>query len=240
MRDVLIIPLNDEESLVIASDNSGAIGLRDMDAVHVPYDIVSYYCLRVAVMECMSAGAQPFAVTVQNFCGEEAWLPLLKGINRGIEELSLEGIQINGSTESNFNLVQSAIGITVLGKRKNAVSDSHLYYSEQTKLAVIGTPLVGDEVVQREAEVAPLSVFKQLCSMESVVIMPVGSKGILSELNQLFSNQTIDWTDKETCLDVNKSSGPSTCFIIAFPIDKEAKIKSIANQYFHEIYERGN
>lgn len=238
MRDVLIIPFNREESVIVASDNSGAIGLKEMDAVLVPYETVAYYCFRVAVMECMSAGGEPFAVTVQNFCGEDAWLSLLNGINRGVEELSLEGIQINGSTESNFNLLQSAVGITVLGKKKNAALDNHLYYSEQMKLAVIGTPLVGDEVIEREAEVAPLSVFKQLCSMEAVVIMPVGSKGILSELNQLFANQTFDYAEIETSLDIYKSSGPSTCFIIAFSIEKEAEIKSIANQYFHEVSER--
>lgn len=235
MRDVLTIPFNNEESVIVASDNSGAIGLKSMDAVHASYETVAYYCFRVAVMECMSAGGEPFAVTVQNFCGEDAWLSLLNGIHNGVKELGLEGIQITGSTESNFNLLQSAVGVTVLGKKKNISLDNRLYFSEQTKLAVIGTPLIGDEVVEREAEVAPLSVFKQLCSMEDVIILPVGSKGILSELNNIFTNRKFDGISIKTSVDIYKSSGPSTCFIIAFPIGKIDDIKEIASKYFHEI-----
>ena len=32
-RDVTLITLNDSEALVLASDNSGGIGLKDMDMV---------------------------------------------------------------------------------------------------------------------------------------------------------------------------------------------------------------
>ncbi|QED46349.1 hypothetical protein [Cytobacillus dafuensis] len=235
MRDVLIIPFNGEESIVLASDNSGAIGSKDMDFVHVPYEKVAYYCFRVAVMECMAASAQPFAITVQNFCGEDAWSLLLNGINQGIDELGLEGIQINGSTESNFTLLQSALGITVLGKKNHVVSLDPLLYSEETKLGVIGSPLVGDEVVERAAEIAPLALFKRLCDMRGAVLLPVGSKGILAEINRLFSNQSFDGTEIKTNLDIHKSSGPSTCFIAVFPPAMEREIKMVAGPYFHGI-----
>ena len=42
-RDVTLIALNDSETLVLASDNSGGIGLKDMDMVKTPYDVVAYY-----------------------------------------------------------------------------------------------------------------------------------------------------------------------------------------------------
>ena len=35
-RDVTLIALNDSETLVLASDNSGGIGLKDMDMVKTP------------------------------------------------------------------------------------------------------------------------------------------------------------------------------------------------------------
>ncbi|MEH7389554.1 ATP-binding protein [Bacillus sp. JJ1503] len=235
MRDVLIIPFNGEESLVMASDNSGGIGLKEMDEVQVPYETVAYYSFRVAVMECMAAGGKPFAVTVQNFCGEHAWNLLMDGINRGIEELGLEGIQINGSTESNFSLVQSAVGLTVLGKVKNDTVDHSLKFSEETMVAVIGKPLVGNEVVELEAEVAPLSLFKQFCLLEGVILLPVGSKGILYEMNQLFVNRTFRETEIAADLDVKKSSGPSTCFLAAFSQEKKEDIKAAAGPYFHKV-----
>ncbi len=237
MRDVLIIPFNKEESLVLASDNSGAIGLRDMDAVHVPYEMVAYYCFRVAVMECMAAGAEPFAVTLQNFCGDSAWQALEKGIQRGITELQFEDIQLNGSTESNFTLIQSAVGITVLGKKKNniAVKSVTNFDPKEIGIAVIGTPLVGNEVIEREIDVAPLALMKQLSARQDVITWPVGSKGILHEINRMFPNQTFSSEEIKTSVDIEKSSGPATCFLVVFSEEKRGVIQSVVGEYFHEI-----
>ncbi|KOP79599.1 ATP-binding protein [Cytobacillus solani] len=233
MRDVLRIPFNSEESIVIASDNSGAIGLKSGDAVKVPYEMVSYYSFRVAVMECMAAGAEPFAVTLQNFCGDEAWQALIDGIRKGLAELELDGVSITGSTESNFSLSQSAIGITVLGKTRENMYEP--VYSDQTMLAVIGVPLVGNELVEREEEAAPLSLFKKICSLTDVVTMPVGSRGILSELNGLFLNKVFTEPEIHTSLNLLKSSGPSTCFIAAYPEGKKDEVMALAGRYFYEL-----
>ena len=48
------------ETLVLASDNSGGIGLKDMDMVKTPYDVVAYYGFRVAVMEWIALGEHLF------------------------------------------------------------------------------------------------------------------------------------------------------------------------------------
>ena len=71
-RDVTLIALNDSETLVLASDNSGGIGLKDMDMVKTPYDVVAYYGFRVAVMECIASGGAPISVVLHNFCGDES------------------------------------------------------------------------------------------------------------------------------------------------------------------------
>lgn len=233
MRDVLQIPFNSEEFVVIASDNSGAVGLKDADAVKVPYDMVSYYSFRVAAMECIAAGANPFAVTMQNFCGEEAWAALISGVEKGLRELALEEVSITGSTESNFALSQSAIGVTVLGKTKRKMCGPK--YSDQMRMAVIGVPLVGNELVEREEEAAPLSLFKQICGLSDVVTIPVGSKGILFELNSLFSNKRFAAPEIHTSLDLLKSSGPSTCFIAAYPERKKDEVMALAGRYFYEL-----
>jgi hypothetical protein len=233
MRDVLHIPFNSEESVVIASDNSGAIGLKKEDAVRVPYEMVSYYSFRVAAMECIAAGGDPFAITLQNFCGEDAWQALIDGIRKGLAELELDGVSITGSTESNFSLNQSAIGITVLGKTREKLCEP--MYSEQTRLAVIGVPLVGNELVEREEEVVPLSLFKQICALPDVFTIPVGSKGILSELNGLFLNKVFTEPEIHTSLNLLKSSGPSTCFIAAYPEGKKDEVMALAGRYFYEL-----
>ncbi|WP_026580715.1 hypothetical protein [Bacillus sp. J33] len=237
MRDVLSFPFNSEEVIVVASDNSGAIGEKEQDSVKVPYETVSYYSFRVAVMECLSAGAEPFAVTLQNFCGDNAWDRLLKGIKRGAGELGLMDLQITGSTESNFTLHQSAVGLSVLGKKQGKVHTEPIIYTNQANIAVIGSPLVGGELIEREAEAAPLKLFQVINTIDEVLTLPIGSKGILNELNGLFSNMTFKDNDLEGDLDLWKSAGPSTCFAAVYPNKKAEEIRKLAGRYFHILKE---
>lgn len=232
MRDVVEIPINGKGSIVVACDNSGAIGMKPGDVIHVPYETVAYYSFRVAVMECMAAGAEPFTVVLQNFCGEMAWEPLKKGIDKGLNELGIESLEVTGSTETNFSLEQSAIGVTVLGMRKPS-KKTIVDVTEQIDVAIIGLPLVGNEVIEEEAEIAPLSLFNKFCSIEDVVLMPVGSKGVFHELNKLFPNSA--FIAGECKVDLYKSSGPSTCFIAVYPKRMKSKVVSIAGRYFNEL-----
>jgi hypothetical protein len=234
MRDVQLLKMG-KETLVVASDNSGAIGLKKLDAVQVPYDIVGYYTFRVAAMECYSAGAIPEAVILQNFCGEDAWEGLVKGITRGLFELDVPDIPINGSTESNFSLVQSAVGLSVLGKRVSQVPLSAIPFLKDTKVAVIGLPLVGNEVIELETEVAPLRLVKELSQLDDAILLPVGSKGILYELNRLFSNRNFLKSDVTSVINLEKTSGPSTCFLIAFPAEVGLMVKELSGHYYHEL-----
>src|SRR5699024_3543619 len=117
-EDTLIIPFNDQEELVIASDNIVAIGMKSLDDVTIPYNVVSYYAFRVVYMDCFEAGVKPFAISLMNFNGDEVWEELLHGIDKGVNELQIHDLPITGSTETNFTLQQSATSITILGKRE--------------------------------------------------------------------------------------------------------------------------
>ncbi|MDF2788993.1 MAG: hypothetical protein K0S80_2091 [Neobacillus sp.] len=234
MRDIITIPLNNEESLIIASDNSGGIGMKAGDHVQVSYETIAYYSFRVAAMECIATGGEPFSVVLHNFCGDNTWNELVNGIQKGLAELKLEDVPITGSTESNFDLQQSAVGLVVLGKL--AISKiSEKAFSNDFKFAVIGSPLVGNEVIDNKDQVVPLSVFLEVTKIREILVWPVGSKGILYELNQMFTNIEFTKDMLNTNLDVLKSSGPSTCFIIAFEQDQEEALKKIANAFYHSI-----
>ncbi|EIJ79892.1 hypothetical protein PB1_05992 [Bacillus methanolicus PB1] len=234
MRDVAIVPINENESLVIAADNSGGIGMKDSDHVKVSYDILSYYSFRVAVMECMAAGANPVSVAMQNFCGDDAW-PLLKsGVERGLNELGINGISITGSTESNFSLLQSALGMVVVGRKERDHYPAWLM--REVDVAVIGFPLVGEEVVDYQERIAPLSLFKWFCEQEEVeAVFPVGSRGIMYELQQLFHGRQIEEKQVSCRLDLLKSSGPATCFLVAFRPEVEEKLRRKAGELFHPV-----
>lgn len=231
-RDVAVIPINSKDEIVIACDNSGAIGSKPMDEVSAPYEMVSYFSFRVAWMECTSAGATPFSVIIQNFCGDEAWASLVLGIKRGIKEIGISQLPITGSTETNFTLIQSAVSMTILGKRTKRV-EKPFFFTEQLKVAVIGSPLVGSGVIDQEDKIAPLKLFQWFCEQDEVMhVMPVGSKGVLVELEQIFAGQSLQF---ESDIDLQKSSGPSTCFIAIYPRDENERIEWKAAEWYHQV-----
>ena len=232
-RDVAVIPLNKEEELVIATDNSGSTGMREHDDVKVPYDIVAYFNFRVAWMECVAAGAVPFAVVLHNFSGETAWPQLVKGIQHGMQELAIKDLEITGSTETNFSLMQSAVGMSIIGRRKIEWEEGIYSGMAKMKAAVIGKPLVGNEVIDKKYAIAPLKLFQWVANQPDVLsLLPVGSKGILYELEHLFADRLWQFTAE---VDMQKAAGPATCFIVVFKGSARKKIKEKAADLFHEV-----
>ncbi|MGW6383273.1 ATP-binding protein [Peribacillus butanolivorans] len=228
MNDSLILPFTESQSLVVSCDNSGGIGLKEKDLVQVPYEVVGYFSFRVAVMECLAAGGSPMTVVLHNFCGDEAWEALKIGVMKGMDEIGLD-LSITGSTESNMPLLQSAIGLMVIGKRRNErVMKSIL----QRKMALIGRPLVGEEVMKQQEWIAPLSLYKSLCELEEVQVLPVGSKGIANEWKHLDPSGEGVSAHIRSQVDIEKSSGPSTCFLIAYPEHLEDEIKLQSGSFF--------
>lgn len=233
MRNAITIPFTKEETLVITTDNSGGIGMMEQDKVKVPYEVVSYYLFRVAIMECIAARATPISVVLHNFCGEEPWDSLTSGVKKGLTELGLEDVGITGSTESNFPLHQSALSINVIGKKPNTSLETE-FSTEDSTVALIGLPLVGDEVTHSPSEIAPLSVFKQIAELKHVHVWPVGSKGILSEWKR-FRKERAEQISSSAQVDVLKSGGPSTSFLVAYDKEMEGLIKEIAGTHFRSL-----
>lgn len=233
-RDVSVISINERESLVIASDNSGAIGLKEKDVVKTSYKVVAYYGFRVAVMECMAAGGAPLSVVIHNFCEEDSWEEIVNGVGRGLAEMGMMNVPITGSTESNFIMLQSALGMVVIGKKSSNFQEESVS-ARRMKFAVIGSPLVGEEVLHKESEVLPLSLFQEICQLEDVVILPVGSKGVFHELKIMLSGTSIVESDIICPVDLHKSAGPSTCIIVAFPSNLESIIKQQASHFYHPL-----
>lgn len=229
MRNAVVCPFNEAEELVITCDNSGGIGLKEADAVQVPYDVVSYFTFRVAVMECIAERANPMSVVLQNFSGDEAWAMLKSGVERGLAELELSDVAITGSTESNFQLLQSALGLVVIGRREKQ-STPVVVEREKLSWAVIGSPLVGEEVMVRKDEIAPLSLFQLICKETAAIVLPVGSKGVRAELERQFVMV------KTGEVDIEKSAGPSTCFLVGYRSEEEAALlRDQAGVLFHPL-----
>ena len=89
-----------------------------MTPVQVDPEMVGYFGFRVAVMECLSAGARLMAVQLMNFTGDTVWEKYASGVRKGLSELGMKDIPLTGSSESNFSLNQSALGVTCIGMRR--------------------------------------------------------------------------------------------------------------------------
>ncbi|MBM7649545.1 hypothetical protein JOC78_002519 [Bacillus ectoiniformans] len=232
-RDVLTLPLSSEKEIIIAADNSGSIGMKKADQIQASYEIVGYYSFRVAAMECLAAGGELTAAVIHNFSGEEAWGELCEGVRKAAMQLGFSELPITGSSETNFVMAQSATGMVVMGTRETG------YYERVTDdlhFAVIGKPLCGSEVKEQQQSIAPLSLFIKLLKTKGVrSIMPVGSKGIYAELKSMTGQEHLRIEGIECELDLNKSAGPSTCFIIGYEPEERKRIFRLAGTFFHPM-----
>ena len=231
-RDVLSISINEEEELILASDCSGGVGRKHADEVQADPEVVGYFSFRVAVMECLAVGARLVAVQLFNFTSDTVWDKYTQGVRMGLKELGMEGVPLTGSSESNINLKQSALGVTCIGMRKKKRDQTS---KKGISYALIGTPLVGDEVLRSQSYIAPLSLFKECILHPAIIhILPVGSKGVRHELSVL-TEKTLRKEDVHSFQDLEKSSGPATSFIISFEAKDETVIKEMTAGYYQPL-----
>ena len=237
-RDVTLLSLERGSALVIACDSCGGVGEKPGDAVQVPPEITGYYTCRVAALEVLSMGACILSV-IDTLSVE--WEPtgrrILAGIRKFLVEAGLaESIAVNGSTEENFAMTQTAMGITVIGQ---APAGKLITAAAQPGdlLVAAGLPKVGHEIRHPlDPEVVSLDDFMTIRQQEGVHDMiPVGSKGIRyeGELLGALSGLQVRWREQPdqgggrmqirgdlsqgvtVTVDLSKSGGPATCVLAA-------------------------
>ncbi len=219
IRDITRIRIAPEDYLVIACDSSGGIGSKIHDQIKVSEEFLGRFSLRVPLMEVLATGAE--VITIINTlsvemhpCGER----IIRGIAKEAQEAGIEPAAIiNGSTEDNIPVSQTALGITVIGLAKAA--DFRPGQTQSGDIIVcIGQPYYGHEVGERGEDFpgfATPGLVQALLKIQGVhELLPVGSKGILHELTELCrtSNQEYSLLG-EHGLDLEKSAGPATCLL---------------------------
>ncbi|MDI3481318.1 MAG: hypothetical protein PWQ97_973 [Tepidanaerobacteraceae bacterium] len=219
-RDVSFVNLSDDTFLAVACDSSGGIGEKEKDVVKVPPYIVGRFTLRVALMEIMSVGATPVAVTAA-VCSEPS--PTGEAIITGAQD-ELKTVDLclplAISTEKNISTCQTGVGVTVIGtvnKKRLRINRTrpgdHIY--------CIGTPKVGNEVSLEDPAIADSKLVKQLLNHPLIHdIIPIGSRGIKGEAESLASylGLSVKWSGDHP-VDIIKSGGPSTCVVVTCPTE---------------------
>lgn len=193
---------------VVSTDNSGGIGEKQADLVYAPNEVVSYFAARVALLEQWAANAQVESVIIHNFSGDAAWQGYVKGVNRLLKEVELERVLVTGSSETNMQLLQSAISVTMIGGSKESVNCDVTWF-------IYGQPFVGSEVLENSKAIADLKKVRKAMENGWVKkIWPVGSKGIQAEARIMLAN---DKLLVHSNVDVEKSAGPSTVVLVGVP-----------------------
>lgn len=218
-RDITLIDLNENQMLAVACDSSGGIGEKSEDIIKVSPDIVGYFTACVALSEIIAIGANP--ITIINTLSVEmnnTGKQIIKGIKKAVEALKLtEDNIVTGSTEENFPVIQTGMGITVLG-----IIDKSKYKKPKTKegsIAVaVGIPKVGNDVIlDKGKEIMTIETLLKLIDEDYIQeILPVGSKGILFEANEMAITNNLEFKKSENVnIDLHKSAGPATTVIVS-------------------------
>ncbi len=208
-RDVVLIKIDDEKTLVIACDSCGGIGEKEFDILKVPAYITGRYTVRVGLCEVLSVGADVIAISnaVSNEMDPTA-MEVIRGIQDELKIAQLKDVVLTGSTEENMKTVSTGVGITVIGIAQN--NDMITVPAQKGDIAVlIGIPKLGGEVVTcSDKEIICYDdIYKLRKQKKMRQIIPVGSKGILYEAQNAGKIKLYD----QLSVDIYCSGGPSTC-----------------------------
>lgn len=241
IRDLTLISLDKDKTLVVACDSCGSIGAKKNDILKIPAFYTGKFAIRVGILEVMCTGAE--IVTVANaVCCEmdPTGKEIIEGIKCELKKAGINEVVLTGSTEENFPSFSTALGITVLGIVDNSVkkinnvdkSNNKNNYRGQVLLISVGLPKVGQEInIYDDKEIVDYDDIKKLLENPRVYeIVPVGSKGILYESNVLAKSNNLELKLKEYIpIDIKKSNGPATTVIAAIDKDEYENIKSKIN-----------
>lgn len=216
-RDLEVVSINKAQYLVASCDSCGAIGMKELDECKVSWFMTGKLTTRVALLEVISTGAVPQMLTVaisneQYPTGDE----LLRGVNDELESAGfLKTLPMAISTEKNMPTQQTGLGISVIGvAEKNKLRIGTAQPGDD--VYCLGFPKVGPELNNPEdPEIVQVKFLQVLLGIPSIHdLIPVGSRGIRLEADQLASTVNCHWRVDPTCaLDLDKSAGPSTCLI---------------------------
>ncbi|GAB6146765.1 AIR synthase related protein [Desulfocicer niacini] len=213
-RDVEVSMLEQGLCLVVACDSCGGIGEKDLDLLRVPHRLVGQLTARVALMEILCTGAVPRIMTVAISAEPEpTGRQILNGVRAELEMAGFKDLCLAISTEKNFVPSQTGLGIGLTGTC--LLENLKIALSRPGDLVYcLGSPRVGQEVAQAPASsiIGTNHIRALLAYHEIHDIVPIGSRGILAEADELARHTGSRFLpDPVTEPDLNKSAGPSTC-----------------------------
>ena len=233
-RDLSVFEINDDSVMVVGCDSAGGIGPKPLDKVKVSGYTLGRFTARVALMEVLAVGATPVCLT--NTLGVEpdpTGFEILEGIKSEIQLAGLDrSLFVIGSMEKTVAVEQTGIGITVVGLAPK--NNLKIGLSKPDDLLVaVGRPNVKDEVLPAEerGEIADLEDLLKLMSCSFVHdVIPVGSQGIIHEVNVLAEDSGLRAKLKLLAVETKKSAGPATTVVLTVSKNALSKLYGLINK----------
>lgn len=211
VRDLVVL-----DDLVIACDSVGGIGDKPGDAVWADARTVAHFGARVPLLEVLCAGADPLvvidALSVERHPSGEAMIAEIESM-----VADLGDVVVTGSTEENVRVTATAIAVSVIGRTRpggvrpgggcpgDVVLCLGLPRSAPAHRVRIGLPeIVGIDEVRAVLGVSGVHD-----------ALPVGSRGIAHELDELARTAGLVGRPVEAPVDMQASGGPASCVLIA-------------------------
>lgn len=232
VRDLTVLPVAADRVLVVACDSIGGIGDKPHDAYPADPATCGHFALRVPLLELLAAGARPaLAVDTLSVEREPTGDAIIAAMRELLADVGLtDPATLTGSTEENVSVVQTGIGVTVIGfahpdelrAGRARAGDSAILVglplSAPTHRLYPGHP--GQVSVAEVAAVARLSGVHDM--------LPVGSRGVAAEAHDLAASAGLAATlDPGTPVDLHHSGGPASCVLLAGPDALVAPLRAL-------------
>lgn len=216
VRDLLI--LDAPGRLVVACDSVGGIGPKPADTVPATARTTAHFATRVPLLEVLCAGARPIAV-VDTLCVERAGLgeELIAEVRSLAGEAGVPAEAVTGSTEDNVPTRATGIGVTVLGLLPPGRRVGGTAWAGDVVLCA-GLPLSAprDHLFPGHPGQVPLDAVRRALASGLVhEALPVGSRGVAHEVNQLAANAGLVAAEVPSGVSPTDSGGPSSCVLFA-------------------------
>ena len=217
-RDISIVGFG-EKLITIACDSCSGVGNLPSDIVKSDGFYTGYRTAFVPLVETLSIRAIPrIVINTLSVSMDGYGNQLIEGIKFAAKEAGMTGENVvTGSTEENFSIPVTSIGITVVGELHNELPLSLI---NQCHLYLVGLPLHGEDVVLRNNVILDFnSIYQLKKSSGTYDILPVGSKGISHEITEMSCTLGSYFKeDRNHGINLYESAGPATCAIVAFNV----------------------
>lgn len=239
-RDISLIDIGGNRLIAVACDSTGGIGEKENDSASAPAETVGFYSAQVVLMELISIDAEIISV-VNNLCVEMIGYgeKLIEGVRKASESAGLDGERIiNGSTEENFPVTVTAIGVTAIGIMNKEMFLKRKEPEKGNLIVRLGSPRVGRDILESSPNeiMTADKMIKIKKEIEFIELIPVGSKGSLYEISSFADSKRLDYKiydsiSEKSFKELEKSGGPSTSAVGIVEREEIEKIERINFKY---------